>query len=604
MGIMDKMRQRMGIIMIVLIAAFVITIVFNWGAGGVNTFMKDGDVVGVVNGEKISIQTFYESYNRMLEQYRNAGIDLDARTTEAILQQTWETVVSQVLWEQEIDRLNITVSDEELYHHLEANPPEFLRTQEAFLTDGVFDYSKYINILRNPQGNEWVEIEQYLRKNVLPYQKLNNLIISSVVVDENEVLQKFSDQSLIYNVNYLAAPVHMMPDSIFTVFEDDLEANYEKNKDELYTSPERRTIRYVYWLKVPSAQDSASVLYDLEDIALRHSEGENFDELAQIFSEIQDEASTGDMGWFAKDELRPEYQNAIFAAKTGDVLSPILIGDEYHLIKVTDKKVEKGVEQARFSLLIRRIDPVNTYDYYSTEAEAFVLDVESYGFEKAYENVDAKLDTLNGGFSKEFPYFGNLGYFPSLAKWAYRSDIGTISQVYENEKAIVVAELIGIVEESYMPLEDVKASVERSVIAELKLEKSADLIQESYNSFLRGEVTLLDLSKNNPFLEYNTISSTLEELPYPFGSAPAFADVVRTLSINTVSVPFESGRYGSVFVQLLGRTAIDEELYAEKHDELKQALLEEKQQAAYEAWMEDLKAKADIKDNRVNFGLN
>ncbi|MCK4531060.1 MAG: SurA N-terminal domain-containing protein, partial [Candidatus Marinimicrobia bacterium] len=182
--------------MIVLIAAFVITIVFNWGAGGVDTFMKDGDVVGVVNGEKITIKSFYEAYNSSLEQYRNAGIKLDARMTESILQQTWETVVSQMLWNQEIDRLGITVSDEELYHHLEANPPEFLKTQEAFLTDGAFDYSKYLNILRNPQGNEWLEIESYLRSNVLPYQKLNDIILSSVIVDENEVLQKFSDQSL------------------------------------------------------------------------------------------------------------------------------------------------------------------------------------------------------------------------------------------------------------------------------------------------------------------------------------------------------------------------------------------------------------------------
>ena len=143
--------------------------------------------------KKITIKSFYETYNSALEQYRNAGIELDARMTESILQQTWETVISQILWEQEIDRLGITVSDEELYHHLEANPPEFLKTQEAFLTDGAFDYSKYLNILKNPQGNEWLEIENYLRSSVLPYQKLNDIIISSVIVDENEILQKLEE---------------------------------------------------------------------------------------------------------------------------------------------------------------------------------------------------------------------------------------------------------------------------------------------------------------------------------------------------------------------------------------------------------------------------
>ncbi len=604
MGIMDKMRDKMGIIMIALIAAFVITIVFNWGAGGVGTFMKDGDVVGIVNGEKITIKSFYEAYNSSLEQYRNAGIELDARMTESILQQTWETVVSQMLWEQEIDRLGITISDEELYHHLEANPPEFLKTQEAFLTDGAFDYSKYLNILRNPQGNEWLEIESYLRSKVLPYQKLNNIILSSVIIDEGEVLQKFSDQSLLYSANYLVAPAHMLPDSMFTAYEEDLEANYEENKEELYKNEEHRNIRYIYWMKVPTASDSAAVLYDLKDIILRHSEGESFDDLAQIFSETQGEGTSGDMGWFTKDEIRPEYQEAVFAAKTGDILEPILIGDEYHLIMVSDKKVEKDIEQAKISLLVRSIDPVNTYDYYATEAEAFVLDVESYGFAKAFDNVDAQLDTLRGGFTKEFPYFGNLGYFPALAKWVYRSEVGDMSPVYENETAIVVAELIEIVEASYMPLEDVKSSVQRSVIAELKLEKSAELVSEAYDAFMRGDVTLLDVSKNNPYLEYESFSSSIDELPYPFGSSPAFADVVRSLAINTVSVPFLNDNYGSVFVQLTARTAIDEELYAQKHDELQQTLLEEKQQQTYESWMNNLKEKAEIKDNRVSFGLN
>ncbi|MCF7832031.1 MAG: SurA N-terminal domain-containing protein [Candidatus Marinimicrobia bacterium] len=590
--------------MIILIAAFVITIVFNWGAGGVDTFMKDRDIVGVVNGEKITIKSFYEAYNASLEQYRNAGVELDARMTESILQQTWETIISQHLWEQEIKRLGIIITDEELYHHLEANPPEFLKTQEAFLTDGVFDYSKYIDILRNPQGGEWLEIEKYLRLNVLPYQKLNNIILSSVVVDENEVLQKFSDQSVIYSANYLAAPVHLLPDSLFEVFEEDLKVNYEENKDELYKQEERRNIRFVYWEKVPSADDSAAVLYDLEDITLRHSEGESFDDLALIFSETKDDEVGGDLGWFSKNELRPEYQDAVFAAKVGDVLKPILIGDQYHLIFVSDKKTENGDDQVKISLLIRSIDPVNTYDYYSTEAEAFVLDVESYGFAKAFDNVEAKLDTLRGGFTKEFPYFGNLGYLPSLAKWAYRSEVGAISPVYENETVIIVAQLIGIVEESYMPLKDVEASVRRSVIAEFKLEKSAELVREAYTAFMRGDVTLLDISDSNPYLEYKSFSSSVDELPYPFGSSPVFADVIRNMTTNTVSAPFLCGREGSVFVQLTGRTSVDEELYAKKHDELEQALLKEKQQVAYESWMNNLKEKAEIKDYRVEFGLN
>ncbi|MFA6617508.1 MAG: SurA N-terminal domain-containing protein [Candidatus Neomarinimicrobiota bacterium] len=601
---MDKMRKHMGLVMIILILAFMVTIVFNWGSGGFEAFGKNRDVVGVVNGEKISIQSFYQSYNNALEQYRNAGIKVDARTSEAILQQTWETVVSQTLWNQQIEKMNIKVSDEELYYYLEANPPEFLQTQEAFMTDGAFDYGKYMNALRNPQGNEWIEIERYLRENVLPYQKLNDIIVSSVVVDEAEVLQAFTDQSVIYSAEYIEAPVHLLPDSIFEVFEEDLLENYEANKDELYKKDQSRDIRYVYWLKVPSSEDTAATLYNLEDIAFRHEEGEDFNELANIFSELSDDKTTGELGWFNLKDIRREYKDAVSSAKKGDVLEPILIDNEYHLLKVNDTKRTTEGREVNISLIIRTIDPLNTYDYFATEAEAFTLDYESYGFDKALQNVDAQFDTLKGNFSKEYPYFGALGYFPALAKWAYRSEVGDLSTVYENENAFVVAQLIAIVEESYIPFEDVKPSLERSVIASLKTEKAHKLLKEAHNTFVNDKKTLEDIAKGNEYLQYNSLSSTINDLPYPYGSSPVFADVLRQLSIDKTSNPFETGRYGSAFVHLTARSAIDEELYNQQYDELKQALLEEKQMDAYEAWMEELRNNAVIKDYRVEFGLN
>ena len=129
-------------------------------------------------------------------------------------------------------------------------------------------------------------------------------------------------------------------------------------------------------------------------------------------------------------------------------------------------------------------------------------------------------------------------------------------------------------------------------------------MNDTYDNFINGNTTLLELSEANALLEYKSFTSNLDELPYPLGSSPVFADVIRNMSLNTVSEPFSLGQYGSVFVQLTGRTGIDEELYAEKRDVIRQTLLEEKQQAAYEDWMKNLKDKAEIKDYRTDFGLN
>jgi peptidyl-prolyl cis-trans isomerase D len=604
MGIMNKMRERMGIVLIILVFAFVITIVIDWGGGGVGTFMGERDHVGVVNGEKIRINEFYQVYNQVLEQYRDAGMELDAQNTEMALQQAWETAVNQILWEQEIERLGISITDEELFNYLEKNPPEFLKSQEVFLTDGEFDYQKYLDVLYNPQGNEWLEIEQYLRYDVLPYQKLNDMITTSVAVDEQELMRAYVEQYVDFKADYVAVPVNKIPDSLISVQDEELLAYYEENKETRFKKEEQRNLRYVYWLKVPSASDTADVLADLEDFRQRHAEGEDFNELAQIFSDNQDEAVSGDLGWLSRDELRREYRAPLSSGKKDEVLEPVIIGNEFHLIKLHDKRTRDGKEEYHIAVLIRVLDPVNTYDYYAAEAEAFALDAESYGFAKALESSEGKLDTVRGGYTREFPYFSKLGYFPTLAKWAYRSESKDLSPVFENENAFVVAELYSIDPETHIPFEDVRANVQRALLVQKKAARSRELTEKIHKACLRGEITMEDAVLQYPPSEYKSISFRLANPPHPFASAPAFKDVVRQLQESEISRVFPAGQYGSAFVRLTDRSEIDPEAFQARAAALRDMLVNEKQQAAYQKWMEHLRDKAVIKDYREEFGLN
>lgn len=604
MGVMNKMRERMGIVLIVLVLAFVLTIVIDWGGGGVGTFMGGRDHVGTVNGEQIKINEFYEVYNQLLEQYRNAGMELDAQNTEMALQQAWETAVNQLLWEQEIERMGISITDEELFYYLEKNPPEFLKSQEVFLTDGEFDYQKYLDVLYNPQGNEWLEIEQYLRANVLPYQKLNDMIMTSVVVDEQELMQAYIDQYVEFEAAYVAVPAHKFADSLITYEEAELQAYYNEHKDSRFKEEERRNLRYVYWEKIPSPADTADVLEDLQDFALRHEEGEDFNELAEIFSDNQEEGLSGDLGWKKRSELPAEYRQAVEKAQSGEMLEVLNIGEEFHLIKLNDKRKKDGETEYHVSVLIRRLDPMNTYDYYASEAEAFSLDAESYGFTRALEDTEGKLDTVRGNFSRDFPYFNKLGYFPALAKWAFRSKTGDISSVFENEQAFVVAELYSVQPESYIPFEDVRASIVRALMAEKKAERSQALAESIHNAYLRGELAMEEAAEKYAPAEYKKIKFRLSNPPYPFASAPAFADVIRHLPENTVSDVFSAGQYGAAFVQLLDKSEIDQEEFQVRLPSLRNALLQEKQQMAYQKWIDNLREQAVIKDYRQEFGLN
>jgi peptidyl-prolyl cis-trans isomerase C len=66
--------------------------------------------------------------------------------------------------------------------------------------------------------------------------------------------------------------------------------------------------------------------------------GESFAELAKRKSECPSGKSGGDLGWFGKGRMVPEFEKAAFEGEKGKVLGPVKTQFGYHLIKVLDKK--------------------------------------------------------------------------------------------------------------------------------------------------------------------------------------------------------------------------------------------------------------------------
>ncbi len=73
---------------------------------------------------------------------------------------------------------------------------------------------------------------------------------------------------------------------------------------------------------------------------VRANKGEDFNKLAAELSEEPGAAQRGgDLGYFSKDRMVPEFSNAAFAQKVGSVsATPVKTQFGYHVIKVTDKK--------------------------------------------------------------------------------------------------------------------------------------------------------------------------------------------------------------------------------------------------------------------------
>lgn len=122
----------------------------------------------------------------------------------------------------------------------------------------------------------------------------------------------------------------------------EIEEVYEENRSTLFTVPEQRCMRHI--LFAPGEEDEAERVKDqLEN-------GGDFDELAQEYS--QDPGSRergGDLGCRPRGSgFVPEFDEAAFNAREGEIVGPIETEFGFHLIEVTEirPEMEETLEEA------------------------------------------------------------------------------------------------------------------------------------------------------------------------------------------------------------------------------------------------------------------
>ncbi|MDD1682200.1 MAG: peptidyl-prolyl cis-trans isomerase [Methanoregula sp.] len=75
-----------------------------------------------------------------------------------------------------------------------------------------------------------------------------------------------------------------------------------------------------------------------DQILKRLAGGEEFDKVARRFSSCPSGKKGGDLGWFGKGMMVPEFEKAAFEEEVGKVIGPVKTQFGYHVIKVTGKK--------------------------------------------------------------------------------------------------------------------------------------------------------------------------------------------------------------------------------------------------------------------------
>lgn len=338
MPLMTQIRERMTTFFSVFAGLFVIYIVLDWGMDITgrrqSSRLADAQEIGEINGVSISTREFSDLVRQTSDnQKQQTGTEPDENQLRVIRDQVWNQIVEDRLYSEEIQRLGITVTDNEIRDWVFGdNPPDFLRRQFTDST-GNFDRVRYESTVKDPRNKAiMVKVEDALRKQ-REREKLQSIVLATVNVSEGDVLQRYSDQNMKYEADYvLLDPNQLVKDDEAKPAEDEVRRYYNEHSDEFKIEASRR-LKYIQFSYAPSAKDSDEIRLQVEDIRKRAAAGADFLDLAKTYSETP-VAET----FYKHGELGQEKETAVFGSKAGDILDPMKEFDGYHIIKVLEFK--------------------------------------------------------------------------------------------------------------------------------------------------------------------------------------------------------------------------------------------------------------------------
>ena len=604
------MRNRMHIFLWAILILFLLSISIGGLVGGANIIdqlfgrVDPATAIGVVNGQKIPPDEFSRAVSARLEQIRDSGRDLTDRDFEQSRNQVWDDYIRDILIYQSIDELDITVSDEEVLYHLQNIPPPFLVSDLAFQTDGQFDQEKYDQAINNPVGNEWGQIEQFMKSTYLPNIKLQEMISADVMITEADIWSSYIKQYVNYTIDGIHVTTNSVQDDVSDPTEDELFEEYTRRIDD-FKREETRTLEVAAWEKKPSVEDTNRVLSNCSAIMDQLNTGSDFGELANIHTEdpgnqvSPDSGRGGNLGWFSRGQMVKPFEDAAFAASAGDIVGPVLSRFGYHIIKVNDQRTTDDKEELNASHILLKINMgPNTRDALKRKSTLFSYDASdpTIGFAAAVDShqVDTKTASNITVGSSALRIFGP---FRNAVRFAYENQLDDVSDPLENDRYFIVARLDSILPEGTHSFEEVEGQIKNSMNQDRRLEATKVLAEQLLDQFDQG-ATFQEIKDNNDNVDLVSGETKLLTRSFnSFGRSNFLVGALLKARAGDVIGPISTTR-GHGIVKVVDISGIDSSDFEIKRDVIYKNIHSQRQSESFQNWYQDLLDQAEIVDNR------
>jgi peptidyl-prolyl cis-trans isomerase D len=600
--VMKQMRSQMKVVMWIVAVSFVVGFGFLLNGTGGSRGGRQGKlaqgIAGEVNGQVLTTKQYELARQDAVKAYREKQ---GAEPTEAAIReldnQVWQQMVSETLLTQLYRKLGITVTDDEVVSIIRNSPPRDFMTDQRLFTNGKFDIAKYQAVVTNPQNLAWLlEYEKQIRE-ALPRQKLQMQVLSGVRVTDGEVNDYFAERNEKVRAQFVAFELGRFFDQAAEVPAAEIAAYYKGHQKD-FKAPERVKLSYVMVPKLASAGDSAAARQRIGEVSQElRAPGASFAELAQAYSDDPGSAARGgELGWFANQQMVPEFEKVAFGLRPGQTSAPFSTQFGWHIVRVDSVKVEQGKKSVKAAhILVSYKAGEETMAGLRTKAESFYEAARKEGMDKAAAEFGLQVVPTN--YFQQGPSVPGLGVLPELMSFAFEEKTKAISPVLENDQVLVVAMVADHRKEGVQPQADVEPRIKMLVMRETAKRK-AGAAAASLGAEIAAGKTLEQAARDNKLPVDTTGAISRASFVPKVGNQNEFFGAAFSLPEGAVSKPVVTDQ-GAYILKVLQKMPADPALLARDRQTITQQLYQQKQQQTIQQWFADIERQAKIKDYRA-----
>ncbi|HMB83442.1 MAG TPA: peptidyl-prolyl cis-trans isomerase [Terriglobales bacterium] len=621
------MKIILGALLVLICASMAITLI----PGGVGSSLGIGappaGVLATIGDQTVTVPEVQREARAMIRQQFPRGGPQASMLLPYFASQAAEQLINEKALVAEAHRMGLRVNDDELRDELQHG-----QLGSMLFPDGKFvGQEEYENFV---QRND-LTVPQFegLEKDFILVRKLRALVSSSAFVGDPEVRDEFNQRNTKVKFEYAVITQADILKGLHPA-DEELKAFYERNKATYNNSiPEKRQIKYVvvdsakmaaattatdrdlqaYYdqhrdeyrvaeqvkvshiliktpLPAPGAKEDekavAAARAKAEGVLKELKAGGDLAKLAEKFSDDPGSAkSGGELGWIGRGRTVPEFEKAAFSLGKGQTSDLVKSSYGFHIIHVEDKQEAhlKMLAEVK-SEIEEKVKQQKTARATEAAANALLSRARTDGFDKAAAAKGQAAVTTE--FFSRTDNLPGLAANPQFMDAVFNESDKAPPDVVQVPQGYVVFQLLAVRPPATPTFEETRSRVE----SEFKNERAGFLLQQKTQEVSDRAKAAHDLKKAAKDLGATVKTS---DLVLPDGQVPdigslASASAIFSLKPGEISGPITAGGNG-VVAHLLDKQAPTDQEFTEKKDQIRQSLLEAKQNDLFGLFVTNLR---------------